>query len=62
MMVPRGQVRIDCQLPRRLAQLLEPSDLSVRERLVGDVRQRTATEQRQCLPRRVRRLPCIGGP
>ena len=57
MMATRGEVRIDRQLPRRQPQLLEPSDLSVGERLVGNVRERTAAEQRQRLARRARRLP-----
>jgi hypothetical protein len=59
-MAPGGQVRVDRQLRGRLAQLLEPADLRRRERLVRQVRERVAAEQRQRLARRVPRLPRRG--
>ena len=56
-MRPGGEVRVDRQLRRPVAQLLEPADLRDRERLVDEVAERLAVEQRQRLARRARRLP-----
>ena len=62
-MSARGQIRVDRQLRGGQAQLLEPTDLHGRERLVRDVRQRIAAEQRQRLARRpVRGLVRVGRP
>ena len=47
-----GQVGVDRELRGGQAQLLDPADLRERERLVGDVGQRLAAEQRERLPRR----------
>jgi hypothetical protein len=38
---------LDQLLPRRHAQLVEPGDLALRERLIGEVRQRRPAPQRQ---------------
>ena len=51
----RGQVRVDRQFGRGQAQLVQPADLRARERLLGDVGQRLAAEQRQGLARGVAR-------
>ena len=51
----RGQVGVDRQLGGGQAQLLEPADLRARERLVGDVGERLAVEQRERLARGVAR-------
>ena len=48
-----GQVGVDRQLGGSQAKLLEPPDLGSGERLVGDVRERLAAEQREGRPRRV---------
>jgi len=47
LMATGRQVRINSQLRGRLAQLLEPTDLRRRERLVGQVRERVAAKQRR---------------
>ena len=62
-MSARGQIRVDRQLRGGQAQLLEPTDLRDRERLVRHVRQRFAAKQRQRLARRpVPRLADLGRP
>ena len=62
-MSARGQIRVDRQLRGGQAQLLEPTDLRDRERLVRHVRQRIAAKQRQRLARRpVPRLARLGRP
>ena len=63
LVVAVGQVRVDRQLRGGQAQLLEPPDLRRRERLVGDVGQWIAAEQRERLARRpVHGLAGLGGP
>ena len=48
----RGEIGVDPLLERRPAQLLEPRDLGLRERLVGEVGERRAAPQRQRPPQR----------
>ncbi len=60
-MPARGQIRVDRQLRGGQAQLLEPTDLRGRERLVRHVCQRNTAKQRQRLARRpVRGLARLG--
>ena len=50
--VPAGrEVLVERQFQRGQAELLQAADLRRRERLVGDIGQRAATPQRQCLAR-----------
>jgi hypothetical protein len=42
------EVGLDPLLERGEAEFLEPSDLGLRERLVGEVRERVAAPQVQC--------------
>jgi hypothetical protein len=51
-MAPGREVGVDSQLGRALAQVLEPADLGGRERLVREVGERVAAEQRERLARR----------
>jgi hypothetical protein len=48
-----SQVGVDGQLRGRQAQRLEPADLRTGERLVGDVGERVAAEERERLPRAI---------
>jgi hypothetical protein len=43
------QVRVDARLERRPAQLLQPRDLDLRERLEGEVGERRPAPERQRL-------------
>ena len=56
------QVAVDGQLDRPQAKLLEPPDLGVRERLLGDVQERRAAPQRECLARHSRRDQLLESP
>ena len=51
-MTTKRQLRLDQLLERRDAQIIEPGDLALRERLVGELRQRRAAPQRQRLHER----------
>lgn len=49
-MAAGGELGVDRQLRGRDPQLLEATDLGARERLVGDIRERLAAEQRERRP------------
>ena len=51
---PEREVRVDALLERREPQLLEPRDLRLRERLVGEVGERRATPEREGLTQLLR--------
>ena len=48
-MTPACEVGVDSGLDRRQAQLVETSDLGLRERLVGEVRERRPSPERERL-------------
>ena len=52
-----GELGVDAVLKRREAKLLEPADLALSPRLVGELDQRRAAPQRERLPQRFRRRP-----
>ena len=52
---PRREIGLEALLEREHAQLLEPRNLALRERLVSEVRKRRAPPEIQCLPQQPRR-------
>ena len=50
LMAPQRQIRIDAVLQRRHARLLQAGDLTLRERLIGEIRKRRAAPQAERLP------------
>ena len=67
---PTREVGLEAILDRKHAQLLEPRNLTLRERRVGEIRKRRATPETECLPqqppRRLRialreRRPALAG-
>ena len=56
---PEGQVGLDPILERGGALLLEPSDMRLRERLVGQIGERRAAPEAEGVTQAVRRLRCV---
>ncbi len=49
-MATTGEISVDPPLERDEAKLLQPPDRRLGERLIGDIRERSAVPERECLP------------
>jgi hypothetical protein len=59
--VPEGELGIDPLLDRSQTQLLEPRDLALGERLVGEIGERGAAPERQRVPKSPCRTCVLSG-